>query len=163
MMQRIVRAALLAAAFTAMPGLASAQSEQEAVMATVTRFLNALGSRDSAALRAATVVDGSFVIVVPRGDSATVHVAPLSASIASIARAPKPLLERIWNPVITADGPIATVRAQYDFHDGGVFSHCGVDIFTLAKDARGWRITGGTYTVQRTGCAPSPLGPPRQE
>ena len=35
----------------------------------------------------------------------------------------------------------------------------GTDIFTRVKTADGWKISGGSYTIQRTGCTPSPLGP----
>ena len=56
-------------------------------------------------------------------------------------------------------GPIASVWTPYDFWVDGKFSHCGIDIFDLVKTAEGWKISGLTYTVERTGCAPSPLGP----
>ena len=45
-----------------------------------------------------------------------------------------------------------------DFHLDGKFTHCGTDIFTLVKTADGWKISGGIYTVEPTGCEPSPLG-----
>jgi hypothetical protein len=43
--------------------------------------------------------------------------------------------------------------------DGG-FSHCGIDSFELVRTDGSWKLTGGIYTVEREGCAPSPLGPP---
>jgi len=51
------------------------------------------------------------------------------------------------------------VWTPYDFWVDGKFSHCGIDIFDLVKTAEGWKISGATYTVERTGCAASPLGP----
>ena len=33
-----------------------------------------------------------------------------------------------------------------------------IDIFDQVTTAEGWKISGLTYTVERTGCAPSPLG-----
>jgi hypothetical protein len=51
------------------------------------------------------------------------------------------------------------VHAPYDFHIDGKFSHCGTDVFTLVRAKGEWRIVSIVYTVQRTGCAPSPLGP----
>jgi hypothetical protein len=36
-----------------------------------------------------------------------------------------------------------------------------VDAFDLVKTPEGWKIAGGVYTVERTGCPPSPLGPPK--
>jgi hypothetical protein len=48
--------------------------------------------------------------------------------------------------------------APYDFHLDGKLSHCGIDSFGLVRGADGWRIAGISYTVQKTGCAPSPPG-----
>lgn len=70
-------------------------------------------------------------------------------------------LERIWNPEVRINGLIATVTAPYDFWIDGKFSHCGVDAFDLIKTEDGWRIAGGTYTIESK-CEPSPLGPLKQ-
>jgi SAM-dependent methyltransferase len=70
------------------------------------------------------------------------------------------LLERMWQPVVHVEGPLATLWAPYDFHVDGKRSHCGVDAVTLLRGDAGWRVAGITYTVQRADCAPSPLGPP---
>jgi hypothetical protein len=43
----------------------------------------------------------------------------------------------------------------------GKFSHCGVDAITLVRTDAGWRIASFVYTVEETGCAPSPLGAPQ--
>ncbi len=67
--------------------------------------------------------------------------------------------ERIWSPEVRVHGPIASVWTPYDFWVDGKFSHCGIDIFDLVKTAEGWKISALTYTVERAGCAPSPLGP----
>ena len=69
-------------------------------------------------------------------------------------------LERIWNPTVLIHGPIAVVWANYDFHLNGVFSHCGVDSFSLLKTAAGWKILAISDTRETSGCAASPLGPP---
>jgi hypothetical protein len=48
----------------------------------------------------------------------------------------------------------------YDLYRNGSFSHCGVDAFTLVRGTRGWLVASVIYTIEPTGCAPSPLGPP---
>ena len=68
----------------------------------------------------------------------------------------------MWAPVVQVQGRIASVWTPYDFHIDGRFSHCGIDTITLLRTDAGWRIAGLLYTVQRTGCAPSPLGPPAE-
>jgi hypothetical protein len=69
--------------------------------------------------------------------------------------------ERIWNPEVRVHGLIATVWAPYDFWTDGKFSHCGIDAFDLIKTADGWKISGGTFTME-SACEPSPLGPLKQ-
>ena len=63
-------------------------------------------------------------------------------------------------PMFTPGKAQLLFQAPYDFHRDGEFSHCGVDAFTLVRTESGWKISGGVYTVETEGCAPSPLGPP---
>ena len=67
--------------------------------------------------------------------------------------------ERIGIPRCGCTAPSHRCGRRTDFWVDGKFSHCGIDIFDLVKTAEGWKISGLTYTVERTGCAPSPLGP----
>lgn len=55
-------------------------------------------------------------------------------------------LERIWNPMCIGGEEVATVRAPYDFHVDTVFSHCGMEHFTLIQSTEGWRIQSVAYT-----------------
>jgi hypothetical protein len=57
------------------------------------------------------------------------------------------------------EGPIATVTTPYDFYVARKLKHCGIDHFTLVKEVDGWKISGGVFTMQRSGCPASPLGP----
>lgn len=84
----------------------------------------------------------------------------IAGYLAVLKRETASYLERIWDAEVRIRGPIAVVWAPYDFHIGGKFSHCGIDIFDLVEKESGWVITGATYTVERTGCSESPLGPP---
>ena len=49
-------------------------------------------------------------------------------------------------------GTLATVWADYDFHFGKTFSHCGVDAVQLLKTAEGWKIVSIADTFVREGC-----------
>lgn len=55
-------------------------------------------------------------------------------------------VERIWDPICFGDEDLATVRAPYDFYVDTVFSHCGMEHFTLIRTAEGWRIQSVAYT-----------------
>lgn len=77
----------------------------------------------------------------------------------SLATSKVRLTERMWTPTVVLHGTIADVHAPYDFHIDGRFSHCGTDLITVVRATGEWRIASIIYIVQRTGCAPSPLGP----
>ena len=55
-------------------------------------------------------------------------------------------VERIWDPICLGGEDVATVRAPYDFHVDTVFSHCGMEHFTLIRSEAGWRIQSVAYT-----------------
>ena len=66
--------------------------------------------------------------------------------------------ERMWAPQVQVHGGLATLWAPYDFHRDGVFSHCGVDAFTLLRYDDGWKIAAVAYTVEPEGCTGPPEG-----
>ena len=141
-------------------GAASAQSERDAVLKTVDRFLLSLSSRDSALVSEVLAPEGRFFSITDQGDSTIFRNSTFADYLAGQRRETRNLKERIWDAEVLIHGGVAVVWAKYDFHINGSFSHCGVDAFTLGKGNTGWIITGVTYTVEATGCVASPLGPP---
>jgi hypothetical protein len=145
----------------------AAAADSAAVVATVQRLFDAMAKRDTAAARA-ILLPGSQFISVRSGGPATgnpLALAPRRQSdttfLRSLAAGRERLLERFWAPVVRVHGPLAEVWTRYDFHIDGKFSHCGIDSFSLLRTAGGWQIAGIVYTVESTGCAPSPLGTPK--
>ena len=133
-----------------------APDQRAAVLAALDSFFIAMTRHDSAASRAILLPGAVFFAVAPgRAPKAT----PDTAYIRSISSATVGLRERIWNPRVEIHGPIAEVWTRYDFHVDGKFSHCGIDDFSLVLTPAGWKIAAATYTVERTGCPESPLGP----
>ena len=135
-------------------------SADSAVVATVQRLFDAMARRDTATLRALLVPGARFTSLPTDRVVPAPRVQGDSAFLRTFAAGTERLLERMWQPVVHVEGPLATLWAPYDFHVDGKRSHCGVDAVTLLRGDAGWRVTGITYTVQRAGCAPSPLGPP---
>lgn len=129
--------------------------------APVDRLFDAMGRRDTAAMRA-LLTPGSRLVSI-RGDSAGAapRVTNDTAFFRSLAVGHGQLRERIWSPIVRLRGPLAIVWAPYDFHVDGRRTHCGIDAFTLVRADSVWRITDIAYTVERRNCADSPLGPPR--
>ena len=130
--------------------------ERDAILKVVQIFFDTMTARDVDSAREILVPQGRFHAMragsEPRSLSNEEYLAQLQAS-------KQTMRERIWNPEVRIHGAIATMWAPYDFWIDGKLSHCGVDAFDLIKTADGWKISGGAYTVERTGCAPSPLGP----
>ncbi len=136
-------------------------TEETAVLQSVQRFFDTMASRDSVGASAVLDPMGDFVSVRPDGSGKRMVLRSSIASyLAGLKRGTTSYLERMWDAEVRIRGPIAVVWAPYDFHIGGKFSHCGIDIFDLVEKEGGWVITGATYTVERTGCRESPLGPP---
>ena len=135
--------------------------DEAAVLAVVQQFFDTLETKDAAAARTIMDPEGSFVSVRWQDGEQVVSRSSFRRFLDTLEERSEALLERMWDPQVLIHGPIAIVWTEYDFHRDGEFSHCGMDAFQLAKLDTGWTITGGTYTVEATGCAESPLGPPR--
>ena len=138
------------------PGPTATTADTAAVLATMRQLFDAMAARDSAALASIVTPAGTFAVVSVEGDSVAVTHASLARFVSNVGRPGPTLQERAWDPLVLLEGPFATVWTRYDFHIDGVFSHCGIDVFTLARAGGRWLITGGSYTVQRHGCPPSP-------
>jgi len=135
--------------------------DKAAVTAAVQALFDAMAAKDAQKALALVVPDGQLQSVRKTDAPAAARGRTLEAFANGVATQKAPVLERMWNPEVHVSGPIATLVTRYDFHLDGKFTHCGTDIFTLVKTADGWKISGGIYTVEQTGCEASPLGEPK--
>ena len=128
--------------------------ESAAAMAVVTRLFDAMRAGDTAAVRA-TFAPGTALqsALVGRDGVPVVRATAIDDFVKSIGARPAGTVldERLRNPVVHVDGPLAQVWVEYGFFVSGTFSHCGVDAFTLAKGSAGWRIIAIADTRQREG------------
>ena len=136
-----------------------AQSDEErAVIAAAQAVFDAMEALDANAFRNAVVPDGFLLSVGPGTTRRTTR----DDFAANIARQTRPMIERMWDPEVRIDGPVATVWAAYDFYSASDFSHCGTDAFQLVKTAEGWKVVVISYTSQAPPeCSTHPDGPPR--
>lgn len=131
--------------------------EAGAVLAVVQRLFDAMRTKDTAAFHAIFDRDAKLVGMRPGAAGPVVQrltAADFAAFIARDTRAP--WIERAWAPEVRIDGTLATVWAEYDFHFGSTFSHCGVDAVQLLRTPDGWRIMSIADTFRREGCTPRP-------
>lgn len=132
---------------------------RDSVIAVVQEFFRAMAGNDAKAAERTMHPDGRTFVLTTAGDSAVLSRSTAANFFATLAGNKRTFVERMWEATVMVHGPIAVVWTPYDFHIDGTFSHCGVDAFSLARANGTWRIVSITYTVERTGCAPSPLGP----
>jgi hypothetical protein len=139
-----------------------ANAERDAVMKAVQAFFDTMTARDVEGARAILQPQGRFHAMRIRDGKPDVRAFSNEEYFADLQASKQRMRERTWNAEVTVHGLIATFRAPYDFWIDGKFSHCGVDAFDLIKTEEGWKVAGGVYTVE-TSCAPSPLGPLKQQ
>jgi hypothetical protein len=133
-------------------------AEHALVEAAVQGVFDAINNADPDVLRAVMMPEARVVAVRPGQSPATSSVEEMASLVAD---PPQRFVERMWNPEVEIQGPLASVWAPYDFYRDGEFSHCGVDAFHLIQVDGTWRIESLVYnTLQPPDCAMHPNGPP---
>lgn len=144
-------------------GAQNSLPEEREVLATVQRLFDAMRTRDTATMRSLFVRDARLFGIRTR-QTGEVVVQSLTADqfAAFVARDTRaPWIERAWDPRVLVRGTLATVWAEYDFHFGAQFSHCGVDSVQLLRvPERGWQIVSIADTFETQGCPSRPLPSP---
>lgn len=140
---------------------AAPAADRDEIVAVVQRFFDAIAKRDPALAKQVMLPEGQVVAVSEQNGQPVPRVRTAQQFADGLASSTGESLERMWNPDVRVQGGVGTLWTRYDFHRSGKFSHCGVDAFNLVKAADGWRIASVMYTIERTNCPPSPLGPPK--
>jgi hypothetical protein len=156
-MQRV----LLLMVFAMLPATNSAQTatDRDAVLKVVQIFFDTMTARDVDGARKIMMAEGRFYAMDLQKPQSNPQSFTGEEYFARLQKQTQTYRERIWNPDVRVHESIAAVWAPYDFWIDGKFSHCGIDIFDLAKTPEGgWKITGGGFTMEAK-CEPSPLGP----
>jgi hypothetical protein len=143
--------ALLLLALAA-PAQAGQGAERRAILSTVQSFFDALAARDQAAIMALVVPEGRITSHRVRDGRTVVQTGGWADWAAGLAGVNEPLEERMYAPQVRIRGSLATVWTEYSFRRNGAFSHCGIDLFDLAKIDGRWRILNISYTVETEGC-----------
>ncbi len=150
--------ALAAVALLNASGVDAQTNEDRAVIAAAQAVFDAMEALDPEAFRNSMVPDGFLMSVGVERTRRTTR----DDFAANIANRTSPMIERMWDPEVRIDGPVATVWAPYDFYSATEFSHCGTDAFQLAKTADSWKVVMISYTSQAPPtCSMHPDGPPR--
>ena len=152
-----MRRALLSILLFACSAAAAGDPEERSILAVIQKLFDAMATHDGDAVRAVSITNGRIFAARASGIANT----SFEEFAVRMSAAKQKYLERMWEPRVQVQGAVANVWAEYDFHVDGKLDHCGIDSFSLVKMPEGWRIASLAFTSETTGCAPSPLGPPR--
>jgi hypothetical protein len=102
-------------------------------------------------VKAVTLPGGVFTSIRPAAEGKTrVSRVALDDFVAHLRPG---LNEAMWSPRVTVRaGLMATLSAPYEFKLDGKTTHCGVDVFDLARVDGDWKIAGITWTAEPDAC-----------
>ena len=133
-------------------------SDQEAeaqAVAVIEQLFEAMRASDSASVRGlfadgVTQFGSSFT---SRDAGPAIGITSLEDFVAGVGGAKVGALdEQIFVRNVIVDDNLVTVVTPYTFHFDGNFSHCGVDVFLVARTGDEWKIVGLADTRRREGC-----------
>ncbi len=156
-MGRVIGALVLGVGL-ALPGQTVGQlSAEEEVIAVVNAMFEGMASGDTEALRAIMLPESQLVAMGVRGPRWRTG----NSFAEGFAGRDVAVIERMWDPVVLIDGPLASLWAPYDVYIGDRWSHCGTDAVQLVLTEDRWRVAFIGYTVaQPPACERHPEGPP---
>ena len=143
--------------------MADETEDHKAVIQLLDDFFDAIKAREFERMRTMMTPDGILYGYREATDGLQVVRRTHTEFIDSLASAEARMVERIWAPEVMLEGRLATVWTPYDVYRDGVFSHCGINNFSMLKTDDGWVIAGVVYSMQLDDCEESPLGPYRDD
>jgi hypothetical protein len=129
----------------------TAGTDKQLVLDQVRQFFIALEKQDSVTFRNLHTSDARLYWVTRTKDS----IRTGSRASFDFPFDPKFVItERMQEEKVKTEihGDIAMVWAPYDLWANNVFSHCGIDVFTLLRTPQGWKIANCTFTMEKEGC-----------
>lgn len=119
-------------------------TDQQAITATINQLFEGMRNTDSTLVRAVFAPNARMQTVMLNKEAKPVIRTEenINGFVKTIGTPHKDVYdERIGQLDIKIDGGmLAQVWTTYEFWIGEKFSHCGVDIFTMAKTDLGWKI-----------------------
>lgn len=132
--------------------------EHDGVVAVVDQFFEGLNT-DNQALLASISLDGANIYSLRERADKGLELRTRRQDNATLTPNNGEYTERYWDETVLVSDFMAVFWAPYDFYVNGEFSHCGIDVFDLIKQEGQWKISNTMYTVIRSNCPESPLGP----
>ena len=150
-----MRTTLLTLAVLAVPAALAAQKapDEKAILAAVQTTFDGMRTHDTLLLKQAIMPDASFIQVGKDKEGRPyMRRATGQEFINAVGRGGEPWNETIHSPEVRQDGDLAMVWGRFTFKLGEKESHCGYDLFTLARIEGAWKVVAVADTQQREGC-----------
>jgi len=126
------------------------------ILAVVDASLERISEEDFEGL-AGLLAEGAIVAGVREGRPPSVRTRAEEAA----TRTDADLVERGFDADVRISGPVAMAWVPYDFYRDGTWSHCGVDVYSIARIEGAWKIVSIVYSVEQPpACRRHPDGPP---
>lgn len=150
-MRIIYRLILGGVYFVLMASITYAQDIRKEPLQVAHNFFAALEKGDSTSFRA-LFVPNAMVYTVREKDGL-----PVVGSRSPFKDSFRPgtvIKERMKATGVEArvHGQMAVLWVPYNLWVNDVFSHCGIDVFTLVNTTEGWRIASLSYSIEKEGC-----------
>jgi Putative lumazine-binding len=131
-----------------------AQDETKNVMTVLEQFFTAINTNDSASFKKIFLPAAHLFLSRPGNDTLVYASRPVAEITTSLFKAGQELRETMRNTGVKVEvhQNIAMAWVPYNFHRNKAFTHCGIDVFTLMKTTKGWKIALIAYSVEKTGC-----------
>lgn len=150
----LIKSACIIAGLFIFVNTSLAQSEEEAVKATIMTLFDGMREADSTKVHSVFIDDVRMQTIAPgRNNEIALQTGDLQRFLTSVGTPHDRVYdERILDYQIKIDGAMASVWTPYKFYLGDQFSHCGVNSFQLMKGTEGWKIIYLVDTRRRGNC-----------
>ncbi|HEX9932940.1 MAG TPA: nuclear transport factor 2 family protein [Allosphingosinicella sp.] len=151
MIKRLLLPLLLLLAAT--PAAADDRSDRREILAAVQGLFDALAAREPQRIMALVVPEGTIAAHLPGDRTSRLRAQRWQEWADGLRTGTERLEERMHRPRVRIRGNLASVWTEYSFYRDGRLSHCGVDLFDMARVGGRWRILNLSFTVEPEGCA----------
>ncbi len=132
-----------------------AQTDEEQIKASINQVFDGMRKNDTLLVRE-VLHTSCFLKSIGKNKTGevTLQEDPISGWLKQIGTKREGVLldERLSSYDIKIDGEMAMAWTPYEFYVNDKFNHCGVDVFTMIKTGKGWKIVGIVDTRRKENC-----------
>jgi len=127
------------------------KSDELAIKKTLNHFFESLENQDTNLLKKVSFMEGQ-IWTINNIKNPTSHKMRFFRDDLTSFDPAVALLETPLSFDIKIHNGLAVAWVPYEFRVNGKFSHCGIDVFTLVKKDKSWKIINVSYTLDTLGC-----------